>query len=154
MVYDFKSTARIPKGVTADGVMDERERIVAEYGKASIEASTNAVMSEPEAFPNLRAFGPVDPEEAMREGIAAGIRHAYAAVIPVRVETEEKGPKPREVRVLFAVHDAEGDVVFEPINVIKESEAQRKELIGQLRRDAQAFANKMQDVLAELEDVS
>lgn len=153
MVYDFKKAARIPKGVTADGVMEERDRIEQEYGKATMEASTNAVLSEPERFPNLRAFGPVDPEEAFREGISRGIRHAFASIIPVRVSADND-PKAREVRVIFPVPDEDGDMVWQPIQVIKESEVQRKHLIGQLRRDAKLFADKMQDVLAELEEAS
>lgn len=151
MVYDFKASARLPKGVTADGVMEERERIVNSYGKASIEASTLAVMSEPETYSNLRAFGPADPEEAFREGIANGIRYAYANIVPVRVSNGTKN-QTREVRILFPVHDEEGDLVYEPISVIKESEVQRKELIHSLSRDAEAFAQKLRDVLAELDE--
>lgn len=153
MVYSFKTAARIPKGVTADGVMEERDLIEKEWGKASLSVSTTAVLSKPEQFPNLRAFAPEDAEEALRLCVQDGIRYAYSSVIPLRPE----GVKPnevREVRVLFPVPDKDGDMVYEPVSVIKENREQRAHLIRTLRQDAERFAQRMQDVLAEIEGIA
>ena len=56
--YQFKTGTHIPKGVTPEGIMAERDRIEHDYGKATIENSVTAVLAHPEKYPNLRAFGP------------------------------------------------------------------------------------------------
>lgn len=153
MVFQFKSAARIPKGVTPEGVMEERDRIEHDYGKATIDNSVAAVMKHPEKYPNLRAFGPADEKEALRQGIARGIRAAYQAVVIRRVEPKETVPA-RQIRVLHSVQDSAGDLVYRPIEAIRQVPDQRKFLIAQLRRDADLFADKMRDVLAEIEEAS
>jgi hypothetical protein len=152
MVYQFKAGAHIPKGVTPNGVAEERDRIKHDYGKATIENSVNAVMSDPDKYPNLRAFGPANEEDAMRRGIAAGIQYAYRAVVIDRPEPKQQ--ETRQVRVFHSVPDDDGDLVYEPIQAIRESPRERKWLIGQLRRDVRLFRSKMEDVLAEIEEAS
>lgn len=153
MVYKFKPGAHIPKGVTPDGIAAERGRIEHDYGKPTIENSVDAVLKHPEKYPNLRAFGPADEKDAMRQGITQGIRRAYQAVVIVRTEPKEKA-EPRYIRVFHSVKDDDGDLVYQPVQVIRESPGQRKYLMGQLRRDAELFADKMRDVLAEIEEIS
>jgi len=68
--YQFKSGAHIPKGVSAEGIMAERDRIEHDFGKATIEHAVDAVLKDPDGYPNLRAFGPADEGAAMRQGIA------------------------------------------------------------------------------------
>lgn len=152
-VYKFKPGIHIPKGATPEGIAAERDRIKHDYGKPTIENSVDAVLRHPEKYPNLRAFGPADEAEAIRQGIAAGIRRAYQAVVIVRTEPKEKA-EPRYIRVFHSVKDDDGDLVYEPIQVIRQSPAERKYLISQLRHDADVFADKMRDVLAEIEEVS
>lgn len=154
MVYEFKSGAHVPTGVTPEGVIQERDRIEHDYGKATIENSVAAVLKYPEKYPNLRAFGPKNPDEAMRRGIADGIRSAYQAVVHIhRLEPKQK-VEARQIRVIHSVKDSDGDLVYRPIQAIRESPDQKKWLIAQLRRDANLFADKMRDVLAEIEEAS
>jgi hypothetical protein len=153
MTYRFKSSAHVPKGATPEGVMAERDRIEHDYGKATIDNSVDAVMKHPEKYPNLRAFGPSDEAAAMRRGIAEGIRLAYRAVVIERAEPKKEAES-RQIRVLHSVQDGAGDLVYRPIQAIRQSPDERKYLIGQLRRDAALFADKMRDVLAEIEEVS
>ena len=152
-VYEFKPGAHIPKGVTPDGIGEERDRIKHDYGKATIENSLDAVLTHPEKYPNLRAFGPDDEEDAMKQGIARGIRRAYQSVVIKRMEPKKEAES-RYVRVFHSVKDDEGDLVYEPVSVIRESPGERKYLIGQLRRDVDLFTDKMKDVLAEIEEIS
>lgn len=153
MVYQFKAGAHIPKGATPQGVMEERDRIEHDYGKATIDNSVEAVIKHPEKYPNLRAFGPADKDEALRQGIAQGIRSAYQAVVIRRVEPQQK-VEARQVRVIHSVKDDAGDLVYRPIQAIRQQPDQKKWLIAQLRRDANLFADKMRDVLAEIEEAS
>lgn len=152
-VYQFKPGAHIPKGVTPDGVAAERDRIEHDYGKATIENSVEAVLAHPEKYPNLRAFGPADEADAMRQGITAGIRRAYRAVAISRTEPK-KETETRWVRVFHSVEDKDGDLVYKPLEAIRQSPSERKYLIGQLRHDAGLFAERMRDVLAEIEEAT
>lgn len=151
--YQFKSGVHVPKGVTPEGVLAERDRIEHDYGAATIENSVAAVLKHPEKYPNLRAFGPADKDAAWRQGITDGIRKAYRAVVIVRAEPKKEA-EARQVRVLHSVQDSAGDLVYKPIQAIRQSPGERKFLIGQLRHDAALFADKMRDVLAEIEEVS
>ncbi len=151
--YQFKNTARIPQGVTPEGVMEERDRIEHDYGKATIENSVTAVTEHPEKYPNLRAFGPADEKDAMRRGIAEGIRLAYRAVVIRRAEPKRE-TESRQIRVIHSVKDADGYLVYRTIQAIRQSPAERKFLIAQLRHDAVLFADRMRDVLAEIEEAS
>ena len=153
MIYQFKSGAHIPKGVTPEGIMAERDRIEHDYGKATIENSVAAVMAHPEKYPNLRAFGPGSKDDAMRRGIAEGIRSAYQAVVIRRAEARQKS-EARQIRVIHSVKDGAGDLVYRPIQAIRQSPGERKYLIASLRRDASLFAERMRDVLAEIEEAS
>lgn len=152
-VYQFKVGAYIPKGVTPEGVMAERDQIERDFGKATIENAVDAVLKSPDDYPNLRAFGPEDEADAMRRSIAEGIRRAFRVITVRRDEPKEK-PQLRQIRVIHSVQDKDGDTVYRPITAIRESPEERKSLIGQLRRDADAFADKMRDVLAEIEEIS
>lgn len=152
-VYQFKSGMHVPKGVTPAGVLEERDRIEHDYGSATIENSTAAVLKHPDKYPNLRASGPADQDAAWRQGIADGIRKAYRAVVITRAEPKKES-EPRQIRVIHSVQDDAGDLVFKPIQAIRQSPSERKYLIGQLRRDADVFADRMRDVLAEVEEVS
>jgi len=153
MVYRFKSGAHVPKGVTPEGILEERDRIEHDYGAASIENSVAAVLKHPDKYPNLRAFGPADKDAAWRDGIASGIRRAYRIVVVVRGEPEQK-VQARQIRVIHSVQDGSGDLVYKPIQAIRESPSERKFLIGQLRRDADLFAERMRDTLAEIEEAT
>src|SRR5579864_4112799 len=88
--YRFKSGAHIPKGVTVEGVLAERDMIVDRYGRATIRESAEAVLEDPETFHNLRAFAPETAEEAMRACVERGIQHAYASIVRVELLPKEK----------------------------------------------------------------
>lgn len=149
MVYQFKASAHVPKGVTPEGVMAERDRIEHDYGEATIDNSVEAVMDHPEKFPNLRAFGPADEKEALRRAIAEGIRYAYRSVTVVRVGPEGE-PVSRAIRVIHPIKNEDGVPVFRPLEVIRQSPGDVRQLIETLERDADAFASKLRDVLAEI----
>jgi len=149
MVYQFKSGAYIPKGVTPEGIMEERDRIEHDYGKVTIENSVEAVLASPEKYPNLRAFGPADEAEAMRQGVADGIRRAYRVVVVRRVNPEGRSES-RQIRVIHSIRDQDDEFTYKPLEVIRESPEDRKYLILQLQKDADAYADKMRDVLAEI----
>jgi hypothetical protein len=153
ITYQFRAGTRIPKGATPAGVMQERDRIEHDYGKVTIKTAADAVVAHPEKFPVLRSFGPPDSETAMRDGIERGIRTAFQSVIIQRIEPKQKVVA-RQVRVIHSVKDSGGDLVYRPIEAIRQEPDQRKYLIGQLRRDAELFADKMRDVLAEIEEAS
>jgi hypothetical protein len=149
--YHFRPGTRIPKGATPEAVMEERDRIEHDYGKASIATSVDAVVKHPEKYPVLRSFGPADADAAMRDGIAHGIRTAYQSVVIVRTEPKQKVAA-RQVRVIHSVKDSDGDLVYRTIQAIRKEPDQRKYLIGQLRRDAELYHERMQDTLAEIEE--
>jgi hypothetical protein len=151
--YQFRAGTRIPKGATPDAVMEERDRIEHDYGKATIKNAAAAVLAHPEKYPVLRSFGPADSEAALRDGIERGIRAAFQSVIIQRIEPKQKVVA-RQVRVIHSVQDADGDLVYRPIQAIRQEPDQRKYLIGQLRRDAELFADRMRDTLAEIEEAS
>jgi hypothetical protein len=149
--YEFRPGTRIPKGATPEAVIEERDRIENTCGKATIGASVHAVMSHPEKYPVLRSFGPADADAAMRDGIANGIRTAYQSVVIVRTEPKQKVVA-RQVRVIHSVKDSDGDLVYRTIEAIRKEPDQQKYLIGQLRRDAELYHERMQDTLAEIEE--
>jgi hypothetical protein len=156
MVYQFKfrQGTHVPDGATAEGVMGERELIESRFGEATIDNSVTAVMAEPAQYPNLRSFGPVDAEDAMRRGVAEGIRLAYRSVVRVQVSSSG-APVSRQVRVIHAVPSQEkgreNELVFKDLDTIKKDPIDTKNLVKQLRADAKAFAGKVEDVLAEIE---
>lgn len=149
MVYEFKAGAHVPKGVTPEGIMEERDRIEHDYGKVTIENSVEAVLAHPEKYPNLRAFAPADETDAMRRAVAEGIRRAYRVVAVKRVDPEGVSG-PRQIRVIHSIKDRDGELSYKPLEVIRESPEDRKYLITQLQKDADAYADKMRDVLAEI----
>lgn len=155
MVYQFKSATRVPAGVTADGVMAEKERIGREYGKATVRNATAAVLSAPDRYPNLRAFGPRNAEEAFEQSIAEGIQYAWRNVVEVRVTVLPSGEQQRrEVRVVHQVTDSEGDRIYAPLVTIAGNDSMRRELLASLQKDVDAFSNKLKDVIAEIQEIA
>ena len=158
MTYQFKESTRVP--TRADGQKASANGVMAEYymtaevsgGHASAANAAKVVMANPEKYPNLRAFGPADAEEALRLGIQRGISEAFRSVVIIR-EPKTKDDKPRMVRVLHSVHDEEGEQVFKPLEVISRDKGMRKDLLAQLRNDAKVFAAKVEVVLAELDEL-
>lgn len=152
MVYQFKAGTHVPAGATPDGVQAERDLIESKYGKATIPNSVDAVLKSPRRYPNLRSFGPVDEEDAMRRGVAEGIRLAYRSVVRVTV-TDAGAPVSRPFRVIHAIPDQDGgkDLVFRHIDQIRKDPVDVRQLVKQLRADARAYAGKMEDILAEIE---
>ena len=146
MIYKFKDTARVPKGVTASQVMNELDAIGERFGKRSPDVATDAVIKDPDRYPALRAFGPDSPEQAFRDAIRDGITYAVRQVVEDR---DGDG----QTRALFLVQDSDGDRVWEPIKIIAVTEPYQKQLIAELRRDAAAFTRKLNTVLAEIEQV-
>jgi hypothetical protein len=141
----FKKAARVPDGVTAEQVLAELDAIEAQYGRKSVDDAVKAVLTEPEKYPALRAFGPPDAETAFREAIREAVTYA------VRIIVHEAGPGEPETRVLHVVHDpGDGAPVWADIATIGQSEPYQRELVRGLRRDAEAFADKLRATLAEL----
>ena len=146
MIYKFKDTARVPRGVTAAQVMNELDAIGERFGKRSPDIATDAVIKDPDRYPALRAFGPASAEQAFRDGIRDGITYAVRQVVEDR---DGDG----QTRALFLVQDSDGDRVWEPIKIIAVTEPYQKQLIAELRRDAAVFTRKLNTVLAEIEQV-
>lgn len=153
MVYQFRKGTHVPPSATPEGVMSEREDIESRFGAATVDNSVEAVLKSPRRYPNLRAFGPVDAEDAMRRGVAEGVRLAYRSVVKVNV-SKSGAPLSRPVRVLHAVpsqEDGETGLVFRDIDTIRKDPIDTKNLVKQLRSDAKAYSTKLEDVLAEIE---
>jgi hypothetical protein len=146
VIAQFKSGAVVPKGVTADGVLAERDRIAQAFGHASVELATKAVMGDPEKYPNLRAFGPRNAEEALEHGISDGIRYAFRNVIRVKVTKHEP-----EMRKLQLVTTDAGVQSYERFEVVARTPPYRRQVLRRLAREAQNAANRQRDTLAELE---
>jgi hypothetical protein len=146
VTYIFKAQARVPEGVTADGVIAELWDIGERFGSRSVEAATKAVLAEPGRYPMLRAFGPANMEEAFEKCIRDGITYAVRMV----VIHKESGPEYVEVRPVYLVPNEAGERVYEPIEVIAKSQPLQNYLIGELRGDAAAFARKLENTLAEI----
>jgi hypothetical protein len=144
-VNKFKSSARVPDGVTPDGILAELDDIKERFGKATPEAATKAVLAEPERYPMLRAFGPANAEEAFERAIRDGITYAVRMIVHI-----EDDPTVTETRARFLVEDDQGDQVWEPMPVIVKNEKYQNQLIRELRGDASAFAQKLENVLAEI----
>lgn len=140
----FRTAARVPHGVTAEQVVAELDDIARRFGRRSVDAAVKAVLSEPDRYPALRAFGPEDAETAFRDAIREGVE--YAARVVVKVDEAE--PE-REVRLLHIVHDSD-EAVWATLPEIAKSEPMQRELVRRLQRDAETFTRRMQDILAEL----
>ncbi len=148
MIFQFKDSARIPPGVTADGVIEERNNIRAKFGDDSPETLTNAVIDSPERYPNLRAFGPADAEAALREGIRRGVTYALRAVVVVH---DEEFPTPAPVRALVLVSHEDGKMGYESLEVVAGSAKYRNQVMARLIREAETYYNRHRDILAELQ---
>jgi hypothetical protein len=154
--YRFKESAHIPRGVTPDGVMKERAEIKRRYGRVTIAESAEAVLAEPERFPNLRAFAPATAKEALRRCVEEGIGHAYRSIVTITLEIRQpKLGERREVpiRALHPVTVDDDGRSYETLDAIKENPDWRKEVIRNLRRDAEVFSDRLRNALAELEAV-
>lgn len=145
-VVKFKQAAHVPPGVTPDMVLAELDDIRERFGRLAVDDAVKAVLAEPERYPALRAFGPVDAEQAYRDAIKAGVEYAVRVLVVVR--TPDEGP---ETRLLHIAHDpGDGASVWADVPTIAASEPMQRELVTSLRRDATAFARKMESTLAEL----
>ena len=58
MVYQFKAGAHIPKGVTVDGIMAERDQIEHDFGKVTIENAVGRGSQGPGRLPELARVRP------------------------------------------------------------------------------------------------
>ena len=87
-----------------------------------------------------------------RQAIEQGIRYAYRMVTVQRVSPAGK-VEARQIRVIHSVRDDEGELTYKPIQVIRQSPDEVKYLIAQLQKDADDYAGKMRDVLAEIAEV-
>jgi hypothetical protein len=140
----FKAAARVPPGITAGQVMSELDAIEARFGRRSVDDCAKAVLAEPEQYPALRAFAPPDAETALREAVREAVLYA------TRIIVKDTGPGEPETRLLHVVHADDGAAIWADVPAIAASEPYQRELVRDLRKDAAAFARKMNDVLAEL----
>lgn len=153
MVYKFREGAHVPRGVTPEGILDERRRVIERKGRATARLAVEAIVEDEKSFPNLRAFGPASPAAAYRAALEDGVRAAFRSVVIVREEQRAgRDPIEHQIRVLHAVPDEAGpDLAYQTLDVIAADEKQRKWLIRELRKEAAIFARKMEDVLEEVD---
>lgn len=154
--YRFKNATRVPPGVTADGVMAERARIVEHYGKATVAKCVLALQEDPKNYPNILAFCPTSVEDALRLGLETGIRKAFSNIIQVKVTSAghvDRIISNVEVRALYSVKDPDGERVYETINVIANDKNLRNQLLAQLNLDVDTFTTKLKNVIAELQEI-
>jgi hypothetical protein len=141
----FKQAARVPPGVTPEQVLAELADIEARFGRRSVDDAVKVVLSEPDRYPALRAFGPPDAETAFLQAVRESILYA------VRIIVQDADPGEPECRVLHIVHDpGDGQAVWADLSTIAQSEPYQAELVRALRRDAEAFSHKLTTTLAEL----
>lgn len=148
MSIAFKDAARVPKGVEPEQVMAELDEIEALYGRKSPEIAAEAVLKEPDRFPALRAFCPESPEEAFRDAIRRAM--AYVGRIIVEVSDLAADKTPTEIRVLHLVTADDGVKEWQTLQVIASDERRRLELFAELAKDADVFAVKQRNILAEI----
>lgn len=148
MIYEFKDTARIPPGVTPEGILAERNAIREKFGDDNPETLTNAVVDNPETYPNFRAFGPADEITAFRNAIRDGITYAIRAIVVVH---DEEFPTPRPVRALVLVTEESGKQGYESLEVVAGSARYRNQVMARLIREAETYYNRHRDILAEIQ---
>jgi hypothetical protein len=146
MIYQFKEAARVPGGVTADGVLAERERIKEKHGHANPEIMAQAVTDAPEEYPMLRSFGPADAEEAFRTVMRDRMAYAIRMIVPV---TESRSAVP--VRALILVTEDDGVQDYESFEVIAGSERMRNEIMDRLVRESDTYTRRLNDSLREIQ---
>lgn len=149
MTYKFKAAARVPEGVTPGMVLAELDALqaVRPSGVGITDFAADQVITYPHKYPALRAFGPEDAEAAFRDAVRAGIAYAIRIVVEVTDDVANSA----EIRARFLVQNADGDSVYEPIEVIVKEADYKKQLIAELKRDHGAFSRKQFNVLAEIE---
>lgn len=155
ITYEFRAGTRAPANVTAYDVMSERDRIAKEYGEASIKLATAAVMSRPEDFPALRAFGPRDMEEAFEKSTAAAIRYAFDSVHRVRVVVEATPTSPPvrvSVRELVSVPGKNGPV-YERFTVVAKNVDMRDHYLTECDRLIEQYTKKLREITTELREL-
>lgn len=153
--YEFKKGAIIPVGVSADGIMAERELIVRRFGAATLTNSRLAVQTDPASFPNILAFCPATTERAIEMAIESCIRKAYGSIVTVRVTqaTAKSEPRRIEVRALHSVKKGPNRVFETLVNIAQDPEL-KNQLLKQLEHDAAAVYDKQMQIIAELKELS
>lgn len=148
MTYKFKSSARVPKGVTPDMVLAELDALqsIRPAGTDIADFAADQVIKYPRKYPALRAFGPASAKEAFREAIRSGVAYAIRMVVEV---SDDMTTVP-EIRARFLVRNSAGDAVYEPIEVIAKEPDYKEQLMAELENDLDAFSRKQRSVLAEI----
>lgn len=147
MIYQFKQAARVPDGITADQVQQELDdlRAARPAGTDIIDYAVEQVLTYPDKYPSLRAFGAENAEAALRESIRNGITYAQRIIIRYRED-----PHAAQVRHNVIVVNPDGDQVIEPMETVAKVVSYQQQVTAVLAKDAQSFANRLRDVLAEL----
>jgi len=148
VTYKFKSSARVPKGVTPDMVLAELDALqsIRPAGTDIADFAADQVIKYPRKYPALRAFGPASAKEAFREAIRSGVAYAIRMVVEV---SDDMTTVP-EIRARFLVRNSAGDAVYEPIEVIAKEPDYKEQLMAELENDLDAFSRKQRSVLAEI----
>lgn len=148
MIYEFRDAARIPPGVTAEGVIGERNAIRAKFGDDNPETMARAVIDNPETYPNLRAFGPEDEYSAFLDAIRRGITYAIRSIVVIH---DEEFPAPPPVRALVLVTHDDGKQGYESLEVVAGSAKYRNEVMNRLIRDSENYFRRHREMLQELQ---
>jgi hypothetical protein len=151
-VYKFRRGTQVPEGATPEGVMAERDLIEQRCGDVTVAVAANEVMRAPEAYPNLNSFCPQTVSEAWFIATREGVRTAFKSIVIERITDRASGePKIVEVRQLHAIRDDNGERVYKPLDIIRQSDKDLQSLVRDLRTEAESYARKMTNILMEVE---
>lgn len=151
----FRDGTRVPEGVTATGILVERERFAKRYGDPETARVADIVLRQPKRYPNLRAFAPATPEEAMVLAMRRGVTYAFASVVRIELLPGAAGQdEPREVQVrcLVPVEVGEsGKRSWQPIELVAQDTSLRRQALADIRRQLDALHRSWSNLLDELE---
>lgn len=147
----FRPGVHVPKGVTAEGVIEDYRLVHRIVGHVAVESTVRLILEDETRLPSVRAFGPESPEQAYIDGMKDGVRTAFNAVIVVRQGEEGKKLPPTHIRLFHNVQ-REGipERTYEPIRMIARDRDLTAQLTATLSHDAELFSVKMTATLKEL----
>lgn len=145
MVYGFRRAAVVPKGVDAELTAKELDRIHVQYGKLTPKTIADDVESETAGHPLEQWF-------TWDAGVAMRRLHEKEAGDLLRVVTvQHVMPTQSEPVRAYVVVSSNGESSYEPIAVALRSTDKRQQLLGQVRKEKQAFDDKLDELLALVE---
>jgi hypothetical protein len=161
-VVVFRTGFHAPRGASAVEVLAEQRELAKSFTrddrgfKDVVPFAAAAVLSEPERWPQTALFIERDPERAVEELARQSIRTVWGAIVYSKQNDALGKPlsKPVEVRVLHNVTSETGQRVYEPLEVVRNNDYMRRNLLAQLQQSADYFSEKQRSVLAEIGELA